>query len=414
MINFAQTDYDEAEIQAVNRVLTTNGSLLASGPENEAFEKEFAEYVGVKYGVCVNSGSSANLLALASLNLEVGSKVLTSACGFPATLSPILHLGLTPVLIDYDLATHNIDATQAIKNLHKVQAVILAHTMGNPVDIETICTYAKILGIPVIEDCCEAVGTFLHGRAVGSFGTLGTYSFYPAHQMTALGGGGLVVTNDEQLYRRMKSLRDWGKMYDWDSSLGGNQTDYASSINYHRGYTYDTIGWNFKLPEANAAFGRVQLRKLDRFASQRQYRYEYLRAGLADIEDFVKIQAWPSGERISWFGYIMTIKDGSPLKRNDFGAYLESKGIRHRPFFAGNILRQPAFKDELAEKFPVADKLMNDSLFIGCHTKMTGEDLDYIIKTVREYVDLVHTQLQRDGHAERVDTVSIESNPTPR
>lgn len=383
MIDFAKVDFDNEEREAVNRVMS--GTQLASGPENEAFEKEFAEYVNTSHSVLVNSGSSANLLALSCLELPHGSKVLTSACGFPATLSPILHLGFTPVLIDYELSTHNICVAQVIKKLHEVQAVILAHTMGNPVNIELICTYAKILGIPVIEDCCEAAGTIINGKSVGSFGTLGTFSFYPAHQLTALGGGGMVVTNDESLYKRMKSLRDWGKMYDWDSSLGGNITDYSSSIGYHRGYTYDTIGWNFKLPEANAAFGRVQLRKLDRFASMRQYRHEYLRAGLADLDQFVQIQEWSSSERISWFGYILTFKDGQTYNRNHFGQYLESCGIRHRPFFAGNILKHKPFL-YLKGEFPVADKLMHDSLFIGCHTKMTGDDLDYIIKKIRDYL----------------------------
>lgn len=391
-INFARNDYDEQEINAVNRVLQSN--WLASGPENEALEKEFAEYVGATHSICVNSGSSANLLALASLGLTPGSKVLTSACGFPATLAPIIHLGLTPILVDYDLETHNIDVSQVIKHLHEVDAVILAHTLGNPVDIEAITYYAQILGVPVIEDCCEAAGTFLNGQSVGTFGDIGTFSFYPSHQLTAGGGGGMIVTNNQSLMLRCKSMRDWGKVWNWDEKLGDNQTFYSEDVGldykYYRHYCYDTIGFNFKLPEMNAAFGREQLKKLDRFASIRQHHFNYLKSKLSHLDDFIQIKTWPESERVSWFGYVFTIKDGSPINRNQFGDYLESKGIRHRPFFAGNICRQRAFEGLISGTFPVADKLMRDSLFIGCHTKISQEDLDYIVETVTNYVETIH------------------------
>lgn len=366
-IDFAKADYGQEEIDAVNRVL--GSPLLASGPENEAFEKEFAEYVGSKYAVCVNSGSSANLLALASLGLPKGSKVLTSACGFPATLSPILHLGINPRLVDYDSGSHNICVEDAIREMTETGAIIFAHTLGNPVNLDWYDG-----SMPLIEDCCEAVG-----GNVGKDGTLATWSFYPAHQMTALGGGGMVTTNDEKLYQRMKSLRDWGKVYTWDSSKGGNQTDYSSSIGYHTGYTYETVGWNFKLPEANCAFGREQLKKLDSFVAIRRKNWKYLYDGLKDIKE-IKIS--PMSEGSSPFGFCMRTKD-----RNKFGMYLESKGIKHRPFFAGNILRQPAFKSENADKFPVADQLMNEALFIGCHTNLTKEELNYMIDVIHAYFD---------------------------
>lgn len=361
MIDFAATDYGQEEIDAVNRVMAS--PLLASGPENEAFEREFAEYVGAKYAICVNSGSSANLLALAGLSLRRFSKVLTSACGFPATLSPLYHLGLDPVLVDYDLATHNID----LVTCQSYDAAIFAHTLGNPVEFD-------ISEVPVVEDCCEAVGS----KGVGTKGTLATWSFYPAHQMTALGGGGMVTTNDEGLYKRMKSLRDWGKQYTWDSSRGGNQTVYDSSIGYHAGYTYTSVGWNFKLPEANAAFGRVQLKKLDLFREIRLENWQYLYKRLGNIEGIYtpKMQ-----EGASPFGYCMTVD----WNRNKFGEYLEAKGIKHRPFFAGNILRQPAFMSPEADRFPVADKLMHQSLFIGCHTKLSRADLDYMIEAILAY-----------------------------
>lgn len=371
-INFAQTDFGLEEINAVNRVLM--GAWLASGPENEAFEKEFAEYVGSKYAVSCNSGSSANLLALASLQLPKNSRVLTSACGFPATLSPILHLGHNPLLVDYQTDTHNICVNDVIQEMSKVKAIMFAHTLGNPVEMDLILDFAHNMGIPVIEDCCEAVGTKNIGIA-----DLATWSFYPAHQMTALGGGGMVTTNNEEYYQRMKSLRDWGKQYAWDSSVGGIKTKYDSSIGYHRGYTYTSIGWNLKLPEANCAFGREQLKRLDKFRQIRMENWQYLYENLKDLES---IYIPPMHPDASPFGFCFDVKADN---RNKFGEYLESKGIMHRPFFAGNILRQPAFKSQDAWKFRAADYLMEHSLFIGCHTKLTEKDLVYMMETIRAY-----------------------------
>lgn len=399
-IDFAKVDFSHQEIEAVNRVLS--GTQLASGPENELFEKEFSAYVGSTYALCVNSGSSANLIALASLGLPRGSKVLTSACGFPATLSPIYHLGLEPVFADYDFGTHNIDVPGVVKLIPEVKAAIFAHTLGNPVTLAEILHEAFKYEVPIIEDCCEAVGSTVNDKHLGTFGDLGTYSFYPAHQMTALGGGGMIVTDNEDLYNRMKSLRDWGKTATWDSQKGGNATDYNSSIGYHTGYTYDTIGWNFKLPEANCAFGREQLKKLDSFREVRFKNWKYLHDGLRDIPE-IKISPMPEGS--SPFGFCMDVPS-----RNEFGLYLESRGIKHRPFFAGNILRQPAFKSSEASKFPMADTLMTHTLFIGCHTKLTKENLNYMVETIHEFFDRGYPKLQWHGHSEGVHTISIGSD----
>ena len=399
-IDFAKCSFGKEERTAVNRVL--QGNWLASGPEGEAFEKEFAEYVGTKYAICVNSGSSANLLALSSLNLRKGSKVLTSACGFPATLSPILHLGLTPVLVDYDIATHNIDIDQVLNKIcninHDIKAIIFAHTLGNPVDMKELIVNCDLYDVPIIEDCCESIGTKVNGKSVGSFGTCGTFSFYPSHQMTALGGGGMITTNDEGLMKEMKSMRDWGKMWDWNSDKGNVTTSYTTKVDgmdYFPGYAYQTIGYNFKLPEANCAFGREQLKRLDGFRKQREENFIYLYKNLAGLDAFLDIEVDWKNTEISWFGFPMTLKD-SFGSRNAFGDFLESCGIRHRPFFAGNILRHKPFSgisSAYAGNFPVADKLMRDSLFVGCWPGMTKEMLDYIIEKVKTYVDSVHIKL---------------------
>lgn len=385
-VDFARADYGSEETQAVTRVLESD--WLASGNENTQFEKEFAEYVGSKHAICVNSGSSANLLALACLQLEKGRHVLTSACGFPATLSPVLHLGLDPVLVDYDLQTHNVNVDQILEQISKVSAVIIAHTMGNPVEIDLIARVAKANGVLLIEDCCEAIGASLRGKKLGTFGTLGTYSFYPAHQITAGGAGGMIVTDDPVLARRCKSLRDWGKTWNWDEKLGDNKTMYDMKVggdDYYRHYVYSELGYNMKLSEMNAAFGREQLKKLDKFVAMRADNHRKLAFEFIDLDDFMTVSCHLNAVP-SWFGFIITIKDGSPIKRNKFGDYLESKGIRHRPFFAGNILKHEPFKKIRYQKpFPVADKLMRDSMFIGCHTKMSDKEIKYISEAIHAY-----------------------------
>lgn len=394
-IDFAKAVFGKEEIDAVNRVL--QGNWLASGPENEAFEEEFAQYVGTKYAICCNSGSSANILALASLDLPKNARVLTSACGFPATLSPIIHCGFEPVFVDYDINTHNADLNQVEKLIESCDALILAHTLGNPMNMSRLIDMAETFHVHIIGDCCEAIGTKINGKSVGSFGTLGTFSFYPAHQMTALGGGGMITTDDEVLMKRIKSMRDWGKMWDWDSDKGNVTTSYTTNVDgmaYFPGYTYQTVGYNFKLPEANCAFGREQLKRLDHFRINREYNFHYLESRLYDLGCFVDLKYNPDTE-ISWFGYILTLKDGFG-NRNEFGDFLEANGIRHRPFFAGNILRHKPFSgiaSAYANNFPVADKLMRDSLFVGCWPGLKKEELDYIIEKVREYVDSVHSKL---------------------
>jgi CDP-6-deoxy-D-xylo-4-hexulose-3-dehydrase len=386
MLDFAKVDFGKEEIAAVNRIMS--GYWLASGNENEEFEKEFAKFIGTKYAICVNSGSSANLLSLKALNLPKGSKVLSSSCGFPATLAPILHCGLEPVLVDYDINTHNINVDMVIDQLPNVKAAIFAHTMGSPVDMNRIMAKADKLGVAIIEDCCEAVGSKIGTKYVGSFGKLGTFSFYPAHQITALGGGGMITTNDKDLALELRSLRDWGKIHNWDDQyLGDNKTKYSGEIGgvkYYKHYTYQTLGFNMKLPEANAAFGREQLKKLDGFSKRRIENYNFLKKALKPVQNhFIDIKI-VNHAKPSWFGLILTFKD-TRMNRNEFSEYLEANNIRTRPFFAGNITRHTPFK-QYEKDYPVADKLMRDSLFIGVWQGLNNDDLLYMAGKIKEYI----------------------------
>lgn len=380
-IPFALCEFGDEEREAVNYVL--KGHWLASGPQNEEFEHEFAEYIGTKYAIAVNSGSSANLISLSSLSLPKGTKVLTGACGFPATLSPILHLDFEPILVDYDITSHNVDAIQisdALRINKDIRTVILAHTLGNPLSL------IPIINCPFIEDCCEAVGSLYNSIKVGLFGTLGTFSFYPAHQMTAEGTGGMIVTNNEQLAKECRSRRDWGKVWDWDTKLGDNKTVYNSKIddiNYYKHYTYETLGFNAKLSETAAAFGRVQLKKLDNIRQRRIENYNYLYHQLEELGIFYLVKA-SEYAKPSWFGFPLTLVESG--KRESLGNFLEDKGIRTRPFFAGNITRHKPFRHLYQEgSFPVADKLMKDSLFIGIGQWLTEKELDYITESIKEW-----------------------------
>lgn len=382
-VDFARPLFGREEKEAVNRVMESH--WLASGEENISLEREWASYHQANYALAVNSGSSANLLALAALNLPKGSRVLTSGCGFPATLSPILHLGLEPVLVDYDLATHNINVAQVLEQMPKVKAVIFAHTMGIPVDMNEIYDAAILHDVRIIEDCCEAAGAWYGAKPVGSF-DLGTYSFYPSHQITALGGGGMVTFKDKALYDRARSLRDWGKSYS-EGYLGDNPTKFNVEIDgipYFNHYAYSTIGWNFKLPEANAAFCREQLKKLGSITNDRQANHDYIWNGV-NKECFVNIEHIGNP---SPFGVTLTFKEPEEGRRDKFSQLLMDRGVRHRPFFAGNITRHDPFR-QFYQEFPVADYLMKHSLFVGCYAGLKTEEMDYMINAINESISLL-------------------------
>ncbi|MCR4307718.1 MAG: DegT/DnrJ/EryC1/StrS family aminotransferase [Candidatus Berkelbacteria bacterium] len=381
-INFAGIIQGQEEADAVIRVIQSEWH--GSGNEAKTFEQDFADFIGTKYALTVNSGSSANLLAIKALDIPEGSCVLTSGCGFPATLSPIIHAGYKPVLVDYDIKTHNIDLDQVEKACKtvKVHAIIFAHTMGNPVDMTRLMEIANKYKIKVIEDCCEALGAVWNGKQVGSFGDLATFSFYPSHQLNGMGMGGAIVTNNVEYALKMRSMRNWGKQANAPKFTGDHVTTYntlVDGIPYDEGYAYETIGYNLLMPDVNVAYLRVQFKRLADFVARRKHNWETLHNALKDLP--IGLMPVQDGAVPSYFGFTMITL---PDERDKFADYLESTGIRTRPFFAGNITRHDPFR-YLLQDLPIADKFMRQALFVGVWPGITDEHLEYIIETIKNY-----------------------------
>lgn len=397
-VSFAGIVQGEEERAAVMRVF--DSKWHGNGFECDALEKELAEMIRQKYGVVVNSGSSANFLALKALNLPKGSKVLTSGCGFPATLAPIIHAGYEPVLVDYQLPSHNIDIDQMEKAINSdpdIRAVIFAHTMANPVDMHRIMQLKQNKNLFIIEDCCEALGSTITlqypgyepmVRYLGSFGDLATFSFYPSHQINGFGGGGAVLTSDERMARQIRSMKEWGKKMGMDFS-GEHRTAPENDIDgipYDAQYTYMTQGFNMKWPDANCAYARVQLTRLQKFNAIRRRNWEFLRARIEEFDEyFIPMEMLPCVEP-AYFGYILTVREGAPFTRDELLRHLEENNVRTRMFFAGNITRHAPFREYFKE-LPVADYLMRNSLYVGVWQGLGIEDTEYIYWTVAEFVN---------------------------
>lgn len=386
-IPYAARVYDEREVQAA--VKACLDFWLTLGPEGAAFEAEFARYLGVNHALMVNSGSSANLIALMALTsdrldrpLRKGDEVITVACGFPTTLNPILQAGCVPVFVDVDLRTLNVDASQLEGALSsRTRAVMLAHTLGNPFDLAAVQSFCRAHGLYLIEDNCDALGSLYHGRMTGTFGDLGTSSFYPAHHMTT-GEGGAVFTNQPLLKKIAESFRDWGRDC-WCASGCDNTCDRRFGWNwdelpagYDHKYVYRHIGYNLKPTEIQAAIGRVQLRKLQDFGMARRRNWEKLRSLLTPLAEVISFVDATPGSDPCWFGLPMVLKkpDHEVLCRICRG--LDAKGVGHRRIFAGNLLRHPAYQRIDHRKvgtLPNSDHVLNGGFFIGVYPGLTQE-----------------------------------------
>lgn len=393
MVNYAGRVYDDEEMS-----LLVDSSLdfwLTAGKYARQFEEDFAKFLGMKYCLLTNSGSSANLLAISALTspkleekrLKPGDEVITTACGFPTTLNPIIQNGLVPVFIDVELETYNICA-DLIENAisDRTKAIFIPHTLGNPANVGAIVNAAERHDLWFVEDNCDALGSRYDNRYTGTFGHISTYSFYPAHHMT-MGEGGAVMTNDFLLKKILLSFRDWGRDC-WcetgqDNSCGKRFARQLGGLpyGYDHKYIYSHIGYNLKVTDMQAAIGVAQLKKLPTFIEKRKYHFAMLYDSLKKYDRFLLLpRATPRSEP-SWFGFPIIVKDNAPFTRADIVRYLEDHKVATRMLFGGNLLKQPAYEGinyRLSGTLDNTDMVMNNLFWIGVYPGLTGEMLEYI------------------------------------
>lgn len=372
---------------------------LTTGNFSDIFEKNLARFVNVRHSLFVNSGSSANLLALSSLKilygLEDGDEVITSAVNFPTTLNPIIQNNLKPILVDVDLTTFNINADLIEERItNKTKGIVLAHTLGNPFEIEKIVDICKKYNLFLMEDMCDALGSKYDNKMVGTFGDVATLSFYPAHHITT-GEGGAVLTNNTKLKKIMLSMRDWGrdcyckpgedntckKRYDWQ--LGGLPHGYD-----HK-YTYSNIGYNLKATDLQAAIGISQLEKVDSFIKKRKENFQFLFNNFSKFESFYLPKTSIKAET-SWFGFPLTIKENVKFDRRELLNFYAERRIGTRLVFAGNILLQPAYcnlKIGNPKDFPNSNIVANNSFWLGVYPGLKIEMLQYIVDSTEEFLN---------------------------
>ena len=391
--------FDAAELRSL--VDASLDFWLTTGRFAAQFEREFGAFCGVREAVLVNSGSSANLLALSTLTspklgerrLRPGDEVITTAACFPTTVNPIVQNGLVPVFLDIEVPTYNLDV-RALDEAYgpRTRAIMVAHTLGNPFDLDTVAAFARKHDLWLIEDCCDAVGSTYHDRKVGTFGDLATVSFYPAHHIT-LGEGGCVLTDKPLLKTLVESFRDWGrdcwcepgrentcgKRFEWQ--LGDLPKGYD-----HK-YIYSHIGYNLKATDMQAAVGVAQLRKLPGFIEARRKNFRTLHGGLKPLEEFFILPAATAGSDPSWFGFPIAVRPGAPFARVDVVRFLEGRKIATRTLFGGNLVRQPAYAEvphRVVGKLENADFAMDRVFWLGVYPGLSQAMLDYVLDTLHE------------------------------
>ena len=392
---------------------------LTAGRFNDEFEAAFAKKLGVKFALSTNSGSSANLLALSALTspklgeraLKKGDEVIAVAAGFPTTVNPIFQNGLIPVFVDCDPQTYNIRADKIEEAISpKTKAVFIAHTLGNPFDLDTISEICRKHNLWLIEDSCDALGAKYKGRYAGTYGHIGTFSFYPAHHIT-MGEGGAVITNDPVLHKIILSFRDWGR----DCWCKPGHDDTCKNrfklkrgnlpAGYDHKYTYSHIGYNLKITDWQAAVGVEQLKKLDSFIERRTQNAHYLLENLADLQKYLILPKTSPDADPSWFGFLISVAPDAPFGKQELVEYLEANGVGTRQLFAGNILRQPMITDadvelrigagrlrnsrELGEadyaQLAGTEFIMNNSFWVGCFPALGERELSKTVATIREF-----------------------------
>jgi CDP-6-deoxy-D-xylo-4-hexulose-3-dehydrase len=394
---------DAAELK--NMVEASLDGWLTAGRFNEAFEKRLAEYLGVKFLITTNSGSSANLLAFTTLTsprlgeraIKQGDEVIGVAAGFPTTVNPILQFGAVPVFVDVDLASHNIDVDKIEDAISpKTKAIMLAHSLGNPFNIKVVMEICRKHGLWLIEDNCDALGSRYDGKLTGTFGDIGTLSFYPAHHIT-MGEGGAVFTNNHELKLIAESFRDWGRdcycAPGKDNTCGKRFCWKLGDLpeGYDHKYTYSHLGYNLKITDMQAACGLAQMDKLDGFIQARKDNFTYLKNRLASCEEFLILpEATPNSDP-SWFGFLMTIRPESDVSRVDLIDYLDQNKIGTRLLFAGNLIRQPYMLGRnyrISGDLTNTDLVMNNSFWVGIYPGLNEDMLTFIADKIEAFFGL--------------------------
>ena len=388
--------------EIINMVEASWDGWLTTGRFNELFEKRLENYLGIKHVLTVNSGSSANLLAFMSLTspllgvraIQPGDEVISVAAGFRTTVNPILQYGAVPVFLDVESPTYNIDVSQLEGAITpKTKAIMLAHTLGNPYNLEVVTAICRKYKLWLIEDCCDALGSKYQGQMVGTFGDIGTLSFYPAHHIT-MGEGGAVFTKNSQLKKILESFRDWGrdcycppgkdntcgKRFDWQ--LGGLPHGYD-----HK-YTYSHLGYNLKITDMQAACGLAQLDSLESFINRRKDNFTFLRERLKSCEEFLELPEATKNSEPSWFGFPITLRTSTQTQRIDLLTHLDKNRIGSRLLFAGNLLRQPYMKNRPARihgALSNTDRIMNDTFWLGVYPGLNESMLEFVAEKLEVF-----------------------------
>jgi CDP-6-deoxy-D-xylo-4-hexulose-3-dehydrase len=401
LVHYAGRVFDADEL--CNLVDASLDFFLTANRYADAFEADFAEYLGVSHALLVNSGSSANLLALSALTspklgsrrLKPGDEVVTVAAGFPTTVSPALQNNLVPVFVDVNLAdyTANVDRVREAIG-PKTRAIMMAHTLGVPFDLDAIGEIARTRDLWLIEDNCDALGSRYRGRLTGTFGHLGTVSFYPAHHIT-MGEGGAVVTSDDQLARIVRSLRDWGR----DCYCAGGENNTCGTrfsqqfgtlpLGFDHKYVYSHIGYNLKVTDMQAAIGCAQLAKLEGFIARRRANFDSLLTALRPFEDRLVLPRATEHSEPAWFGFVITVRDGAGFSRGDIVKFLEQNRVETRTLFAGNLLRHPAFQDiphRVVGDLKNTDAITNQTFFVGVYPGLDDVRLKYMVSVFERFM----------------------------
>jgi len=400
-VNYAGRVFDEKEL--VNAVDASLDFWLTEGRFSEEFAGKIAEFLDVEHVLLTNSGSSANLLAFSALTseklgdkrLKAGDEVISVAAGFPATITPIIQYGLIPVFVDVHIPTYNIDSKQLKRAISpKTKCIFLAHTLGNPFNLDVVMDLAKKHNLWVIEDNCDAFGSRYRGKFTGTFGHLSTISFYPAHHITT-GEGGAIVTNDPQLAKLVRSFRDWGR----DCYCAGGENNTCGKrfsqvfgklpLGYDHKYVYSEIGYNLKMTDWQAAIGSAQIDKLPVFCEKRKANFNRHHAMWSKYPQYFILPEATEHSDPAWFSFIVTLKDGTPFTRDQLTTYLNNHLIETRNLFAGNIIKQPAFMNQqfrIAGELTNTEKTMTDTFFVGTYPGLTEEMFAYIESILDKFI----------------------------